>query len=275
MGLGGAARRFAPLFLWLAWGCGGGGNGDEVTISGDVAGLDTLAFRGDSLIAEAERAPMFIDSLRVASQEELKRQLAESLAVIDPGKRPVERATSNGTLGTPASIEKALSGAGTAGRAMSRRAQARGDSMARAFAARLAGNGTGADRARADTMRGQLVWQGAEPARTVVLRMPEGNVTLSGMATTGMSKLVGSEIVVRGVRVSPRDVVVSDFFVRAADGIPAVDGTILPDGSLRLTDGSGVKRVPLPASMQGLTGARVWVALKDGRPYAYGLIQNR
>jgi hypothetical protein len=253
--------------------CGGGG--DEVRISGDVAGLDTLALRGDSLIAEAERFPSMLDSLRLASQDELKRQLGESLSVIDPGKRPAQRGSSAGTLGNAAATERALASIGNAGGAMSRRAQARGDSMARAFAARLTGAGTGADRARADTLRGQLIWQGVEPARTVVLRVPDGNVSLSGMATTGMSKLVGSEVVVRGVRVSPRDVVVSDFFVRAADGVPAFDGTIQPDGALRLTDGSGVKRVPLPASMEGLVGARVWVALKDGRPIAYGLIQNR
>jgi hypothetical protein len=86
---------------------------------------------------------------------------------------------------------------------------------------------------------------------------------------------VGSEVVVRGVRVSPRDVVVAEYFVRAADGVPAYDGVILGDGSLRLSDGSGVKRVPIPIGMQGMTGARVWVAPKDGKPQAYGLIQAR
>lgn len=277
--LGRPPHRVSGLASWLAasalLGCGGG---DTVTIRGDVAGLDTLALRGDSLLAEADRAPMFIDSLRTASQEQLKRDLAESLAVIDPTRRAPSRESGDGTLaaspaGTPNDV--GVGGAGTVGGAMSRRAQARGDSMARAFAARLAGGGSGADRARADTMRGQLVWQGTEPARTVVLRGADGVVSLSGMATTGMSKLVGSEVVVRGVRVSPRDLVVSDFFVRAADGVPAFDGTITPDGTLRLSDGSGVKRVPLPAAMQGLAGARVWVAVKDGKPYAYGLIQNR
>jgi hypothetical protein len=36
-----------------------------------------------------------------------------------------------------------------------------------------------------------------------------------------------------------------------------------------------VKRVPIPIGMQGMTGARVWVAPKDGKPQAYGLIQAR
>lgn len=282
-----AVRRLLPWCAALLVACGDGSAGGEVTISGDVAGLDTLAFRGDSLLAAADRAPVVFDSLLRASQEEIARQFAESLAVIDPDRRTeAGRATASsaGTLdgGTitaealaAAGVASASNGGNSAGGAMSRRAQARGDSMARAFAARLAGGGTDADRARADTVRGQLVWQGTEPARTVVLRGPDGAIALSGMATTGMSKLVGSEVVVRGVRISPRDVVVSDFFVRAADGVPAYDGTILTDGALRLTDGSGVRRVPLPSAMQGLTGARVWVALKDGKPYAYGLIQNR
>ena len=127
----------------------------------------------------------------------------------------------------------------------------------------------------ADSARGVLIWQGSEPARTIVLRTTDGTLTLSGMATTGLSKIVGSEVVVRGVRVSPRDVVVADYYVRAADGVPAFDGVILEDGSLRMSDGSGIKRVPLPGSIQGLTGARVWVAPKDGKPLAYGLIQTR
>jgi hypothetical protein len=258
--------------------CGSGS--DTVTIRGDVAGLDTLAFRGDSLVAEANRAPLVIDSLRAASQAELARQLAESLAVIDPTTRPVGTGTDSGTMGAPrgdaaaaAAVSRANAGT-SAGGVMSRRAQARGDSMAKAFAARLTGSGA-ADRARADSVRGILVWQGTEPARVVVLRAATGTVSLSGMATTGLGRLVGSEVVVRGVRMSPRDLVVAEYFVRAADGVPAFDGVILDDGSLRLSDGSGVKRVPLPAIMQGLTGARVWVAPKDGKPLAYGLIQAR
>jgi hypothetical protein len=162
----------------------------------------------------------------------------------------------------------------SAGGIMSRRAQARGDSMAKAFAARLTGSGA-AERARGDSVRGVLVWQGTEPARIVVLRSPTGTVTLSGMATTGLGRLVGSEVVVRGVRISPRDLVVAEYFVRAADGVPAYDGVILEDGSLRMSDGSGVKRVPIPIGMQGMIGARVWVAPQDGKPQAYGLIQAR
>lgn len=250
--------------------CGSIGDGG-VTVKGDIEGLDTLAFRGDSLLAQADRAPMVLDSLRLAAQADFERALKDSLG----GRTSVATGAGDGTLSAPGANERDATGALTAGTIMSKRAQARGDSMARAFAAKLTGGGTGADRAHGDTIRGQLVWQGTEPARAVVLRTPKFTIALSGMATTGMSKLVGSEVVVRGVRITPRDVVVSDFYVRAADGVPAFDGTILPDGALKLTDGSGTKRVPLPSAMQGLTGARVWVAVKDGRPFAYGLIANR
>ena len=277
-----AGRPFAalPLAALLLVACGGN---DGVTIRGDVAGLDTLALRGDSLVAEANRAPMVIDSLRVASQEEIKRQLAESLAVIDPAARPTAAGGGDGPLGAAGSAAAGSAAAAavtnanpgtSAGGIMSRRAQARGDSMAKAFAARLTGSGA-AERARGDSVRGVLVWQGTEPARIVVLRSPTGTVTLSGMATTGLGRLVGSEVVVRGVRISPRDLVVAEYFVRAADGVPAYDGVILEDGSLRMSDGSGVKRVPIPIGMQGMIGARVWVAPQDGKPQAYGLIQAR
>jgi hypothetical protein len=248
--------------------CGGVGDG-SVTVKGDIEGLDTLAFRGDSLLAQADRTPMILDSLRLAAQAEFERALNDSL-----GGGRVTTGAGDGTLAMPGVSERDATGALTAGNVMSKRAHSRGDSMARAFAAKLTG-GNGADRAHGDTVRGQLIWQGTEPARAVVLRTPQFNIALSGMATTGMSKLVGSEIVVRGVRITPRDMVVSDFYVRAADGVQAYDGKILADGSLKLTDGSGVKRVVLPAAMEGLTGARVWVAVKDGRPFAYGLIANR
>lgn len=248
----------------------GGGDG-SVTVNGDVAGLDSLGFRGDSLLAEADRAPLVLDSLRAAARAEMAKAETDT-----------QSATAAGTLAGPKGrVRDAKTDAGianaalSAGNVISRRAQARGDSMARAFAAKLTGGGSGADRARGDTLRGQLVWQGTEPVRTVVLRTGSTTVSLSGMATTGMSKLVGSEIVVRGVRITPRDIVVSDYFVRAADGIPAYDGTLQPDGSLRLTDGSGVRRVPLPGSLQGMHGARVWIAVKDNQPYAYGLIAGR
>lgn len=266
------------LHRWLAGallaaasaGCGEGSG--TVTIKGDIDGLDTLALRGDSLIAAAERAPQTIDSLRQAAKAELeKARLAAELKSSALGGK----AGSAGAAINTAAVDSAVARvAMSPGNEMSRRAQARGDSMARAFAARVSGANTGS-RTRGDTVRGVLVRQGVEPARTVMLQVGETLVSLSGMATTGMAKLAGTEVVVRGVRISPRDIVVADFFVRANNGVPAYDGVIEANGALRLTDGSGNKRVPLPSTLRGLTGARVWVAVRDGKPTGYGLIAQR
>lgn len=273
-----AQRALVVGVLGALTACGGLSDG-SVTVKGDVEGLDTLALRGDSLLAQAERTPEMLDSMRRAAQEEIAKALRDSLGGTLPGgstgRRPRDATGAALTAADSAVQRAALTVSQSVGSAMSQRAQARGDSMARAFAAQLAGASTGADRARSDTVRGQLMWQGEEPARVVVLRTGSTTTSLSGMATTGMSKLVGSEVVVRGVRPTPRDVVVSDYLVRAADGVPAFDGTLLPDGSLRLTDGSGIKRVPLPTALQGMSGARVWVAVQGGKPVAFGVIPTR
>lgn len=271
--------RAGTLFgLACALAACGGPNDGTVTVKGDINGLDSLAFRGDSLMAQANSSPEMFDSVRRAAKEQIARALRDSLGGTLPGDLAGPALPTSGENGASRSVDAeriAAAMANSAGSAMSQRAQARGDSMARAFAAKLTGAAAGADRARSDTARGQLVWQGEEPARTVVLRSGSTTMSLSGMATTGMSKLVGSEIVVRGVRLTPRDLVVSDFFVRAADGVPAFDGVIQPDGSLRLTDGSGSKRVPLPEALQGMVGTRVWVAVQEGKPFAFGIIPTR
>ncbi|HEY0931917.1 MAG TPA: hypothetical protein VGE27_18485, partial [Gemmatimonas sp.] len=116
---------------------------------------------------------------------------------------------------------------------------------------------------------------GTEPARQVVLQTAEATVALSGMATTGMSRLVGKEVVVRGVKVTPRDIVVSDYIVRAVDGVPAFDGVLDAEGALRLTDGSGVRRLTVPAPLRAYVGARVWIAMRDGAAVNYGIVSAR
>ena len=192
-------------------------------------------------------------------------------------------ATSGGTSdGTIANVNTAALGnarlATTEGQAMSLRAQARGDSMARAIAQRLAGGSDLAGRSRGDSIRGVVTMLGAEPARQVVLRVDGNNIALSGMATSGLARLAGTEIVVRGVKITPRDIVVSDYVVRASEGVPAWDGTLDEGGSLRLTDGSGLKRLPsVPNALRSMVGARVWVAYREGSATAesYGVIGKR
>ncbi|WP_373069153.1 hypothetical protein [Gemmatimonas sp.] len=235
-----------------------------VTISGDIPGLDTLGFLGDSLLAQAERGPA---------------AMFDSLTAMTTATEVAASGTNEGTI---ANVNGGAGGsdrlATTAGQTMSLRAQARGDSMARAIAQRLASGSDLAGRTRGDSVRGVVTILGAEAARQVVLRADGNNISLSGMATSGLARLAGTEIMVRGVMITPRDIVVSDYVVRASDGVPAWDGTLDENGGLRLTDGSGRKRLPsVPSALRGMVGARIWVAFKDGRTTAdsYGVIGRR
>jgi hypothetical protein len=240
----------AIVVLGLLSACDKGESG-SVTISGDVAGLDTIGLRGEALIANAGKLPSAEDSLR---------------AVVD-GKvtRPHGKSSANTT--TPA-----LPGVNP----MSLRAQARGDSMARAAAMKLVSGNGATGSGRGDTLRGVVTVIGADATKQVVLRTAQGaNISLSGMVTTGLARLAGAGIVVRGIKVSPRDVVVSN-------GVPAFDGKL--EGAadtgwwLQLTDGSGKKRLgALPSPLQGLEGTRVWIAFKQGTGSAltYGVIGRR
>lgn len=236
----------------------------SVTISGDIPGLDTLGYRGDSLLAQAERGPV---------------DLMDSRTTMTSATEVAASGMNEGTLANVKSATRARSTLGmTAGQSMSLRAQARGDSMARAIAQRLAGGSDLAGRTRGDSVRGVVTMLGEEPARQVVLRVDGNNISLSGMATTGLGRLAGTEVMVRGVKITPRDIVVSDYLVRASDGVPAWDGTLDEDGGLRLTDGSGRKQLPsVPSALRGMVGTRVWVAFRGGRSTAdsYGIIGRR
>jgi hypothetical protein len=255
------------------------GDSGSVHIKGDVAGLDSLALRGDSLIARAERGERAsLDSMRVAMEAQLASGVSGVAAGVASGVTTgagdgVLVATSTSTAPTPREPATALRPSDI-GAEMTRRAQALGDSMAKAAAARLVGT-TGTNRSRGDSLRGVLVFQGTEPARQVVLRTADATVALSGMATTGMSRLVGKEVVVHGVKVTPRDIVVADYVVRAADGVPALDGVLDAEGALRLTDGGGLRRVSVPSTLRPYVGARVWIALRDGVAVNYGIIGSR
>jgi len=256
-----ALMRRAALYIGLLAASACAPSDGSVTISGDVAGLDTLALRGDSLFLQAERRPQLFDSLRIEAKERLSR----------PSTVPVSAPTAT----VSSDQGRVLTGV----EAMTARARARGDSMAKSDVARLTGVATG-NRSRADTVRGIVTLVGAAPAQQVVLRTDNGanTVALSGMATSGLSKLAGMELVIRGIKVTPRDVVVSDYIVRGADGVPAYDGRLSSGAEghyLQLTDGSGRKRIAsLPSALRGLDGVRVWIAMAPGASsvHRYGLV---
>ena len=236
---------------------------NTVTLSGDIPGLDTLGYRGDSLLAQADRGPV---------------ELVDSISAMKDAAQVVATGSDEGTIASATGGARAGGLGTTAGQAMSIRAQARGDSMARAIAQRLASGSDLSGRTRGDSVRGIVTILGAEPARQVVLRVDGNNIALSGMATNGLTRLVGTEVMVRGVKITPRDIVVSDYLVRASDGVPAWDGTLDEDGGLRLTDGSGRKRLrSVPSAFRGMVGTRVWVAFRQGSATAdsYGVIGRR
>jgi hypothetical protein len=248
---------------------------NTVTISGDVPGLDTLGYLGDSLLARAARGEVgLIDADTVANGPTGVR----STGVRPTGVRPTGVRANGIRVDTSANGgSRAGELATTVGQAISIRAQASRDSMARDIAVRLAGSDL-AVRTRADSVRGVVTLVGAAPTRQVVLRVAGNDVSVSGMATSGLGRLAGTEVMVRGVKVTPRDIVVSDYLVRASDGVPAWDGTLDEGGGLRLTDGSGYKLLPsVPAALRSMVGARVWVAFTPGSATvdSYGLIRRR
>lgn len=257
--------QLVPLLLLAAAACAK--SDDKVSISGDVAGLDTLALRGDSLIAEANR-PLRFDSLTPVAGGATAAAGTRAAA----GDSSVAGGSRAGSL---APVDPAMLGANE----MSRRAIARGDSMAKAAAQQLVGGLASGGRAAGDTLRGVVIVLGDAPARRAALRVGEVVMSLSGMATRDLARLDGKDVMIRGIKVAPRDIVVSEFIVRGAAGAPVYDGRLeQADGAWRLalSDGTGQKRItPMPSALRGFEGARVWIAMRDGAPpSAYGIVSR-
>ncbi len=273
-----AASLCALVFAGTFAACASGEDDGTVVVTNDIPGLDSIMARNDSMLALPSRDALVLDSLKRDIDAQMR---AASLTEL-PVKLPVAASAPSvsaqaGTIDLDDAYEPENSG-----RRMTERATARGDSMARADAqAMLAGSNAEA-RVRRDTARGVVTMVGGPSSPQMVLMASDGHteITMSGMATTGMSRLAGAEIVVRGFKTSPRDVVVSDYIVRAMKGVPAYDGTLeQSEGAwvLVLTDGTGRKRLPsVPPALRALPGTRVWVTIRPGSdsPDAYGLIRR-
>ncbi|MEO7362740.1 MAG: hypothetical protein ABI120_20580, partial [Gemmatimonadaceae bacterium] len=126
------------------------------------------------------------------------------------------------------------------------RAQILGDSIANARAEKLAGQNSNST--AGDTVRGVVKMDGSGPGSRPVLMTNRGKtvITLSGMGTDELSQVLGSDVVVRGMRISPGDIVVSSFSVRAVNGIPTIDGRLRKsaDGwTIELSDKSGIRKL--------------------------------
>ena len=242
-------NRYVLFVLLLTAACGP--KDDSIQIKGDVPDLDKMAKRGDSLVAHAT-SPILVDSLRFPPPVDTNRPAAPA------------RTETAGRLdsGTPDSRNAGESDP-------RKRAQARSDSLARLDARRRLSALDGPSRARRDTVRGIVTLSGSGPTAQPSLRDAGGmSIGLSGMATSGLNRLEGADVLVRGLRVTSRNVVMTDFIVRAVGGTPAWDGRLEQTGSgwaLELTDGTGRKRVATaPAALRALVGERVWVSMLPG-----------
>ena len=150
---------------------------------------------------------------------------------------------------------------------------------------------TGAVRtASVDTARGTLMETGSEPNTMMVLQTADGTgIVLGGPSLALLRRVAGLEVMVEGTRTNERAAVptpgdarvfaVERFVVRAADGVPAVDGIVTVDRGqywLVLADGRRMEARALPAELRTKNGgARVFLAGPlDRAPVAYGVIQE-
>lgn len=137
------------------------------------------------------------------------------------------------------------------------------------------GRGTMPD-ASLDTARGVIALVGADPMIRVTLRGdPRGTLTLAGAPS--LSTLSGLELWVAG-RQSDGVYEVKEFAVRAADGVPAIDGILTERaGALSLVRANGqtTSIAGAPAAIRPFIGKRVWVTIVDGEVQTFGVIGER
>lgn len=132
----------------------------------------------------------------------------------------------------------------------------------------------------ADSLRGVVDVVGSEPGTWLVLRGERGrrDVTLEG-DTRLLRRLAGLEVAVWGALERPGVFRVDRVEVRAADGIPAVDGVLARQGAgwvLVTHDGRRLPVARLPQVLRGMEGARVWLAGPlDRDPDLSGVISDR
>lgn len=132
----------------------------------------------------------------------------------------------------------------------------------------------------ADTLRGTVRIVGSEPGTSIVLEPAGGGapVTLEGERTV-LERLSGIEVAVEGEPLPPGRFRVARVRVRAANGIPAVDGVLAREGGrdvLVMHDGTRRVVARLPEALRGRTGARIWLAGPlDGDIDAFGIIADR
>lgn len=130
-----------------------------------------------------------------------------------------------------------------------------------------------------DSVRGRISIVGAAPVTRLVIRGTTGpDVILHGDAAMvrALRSVQGLEIAAFGHLQADQVLHVARFTVRAADGVPALDGTLQreDDGFVLVTaDGRRHRLTHLPESLHPHAGHRVWIAgALDRPPEAFGVV---
>jgi hypothetical protein len=134
---------------------------------------------------------------------------------------------------------------------------------ARADTAASPGSAAAASAAPGDTVRGTVEEAGSEPATVFLLRTPGGRIVRLDGSRAMLGSVAGLEVVARGARTAAGHLQVVSLSVRAADGLPAVDGELSRAGSgwvLVTDDGYRLDITRLPDALLGQEGAHVWLA---------------
>lgn len=258
----------------------------------DERRFDSLVARQDTILSrrQAERDSLAL-VLRASSTAGLRATATPVRADSELRERPpqppprtalppVATAGTSPATGAVPPVPAAKSRPLVVPNSMTERGIARGDSIARADARRMMEKS--APGSNADSVWGRIEVQGKPPMTRAVLRTSARTlISLSGIATDGLTELGGADVVVRGLKVSPRDVVVKEFIVRSVAGTSAVDGRLMQAGkefAIMQTDGRGLRQLTaVPQVLQAAVGARIWVTFAPGTttPRNYGVITRR
>jgi hypothetical protein len=135
------------------------------------------------------------------------------------------------------------------------------------------------DTSPADSLRGVVRITGSEPGVTFVVVDAAGRSTALDGDRAVLERLSGLEVAFRGEARAGAPFRVTRTEVRAANGVPAVDGVLARDNGrdvLLLRDGSRHVVARLPEALRGRTGSRVWLAGPlDGNLDSFGIIVDR
>jgi hypothetical protein len=143
-------------------------------------------------------------------------------------------------------------------------------------------------RAAQDTVRGVIESVGSEPVTQLILRQHDGSTCAVHAAPRVLSASVaGLEVTLWGALTNSAPpmlpgatcaISATRYAVRAADGVPTVDGVLRADGArFWIEFASGERRAlrDVPAVLRRRVGARIfWAGPLDRAPSAYGVLQE-